>query len=76
MKLINKVALRNRLNHNNYDKIAVWKNGIWAEVGHAYAGEKTGDNPVFFIRQAYYDEMTHRAISDLFHEIETRCLRE
>ena len=76
MKLINKVALRNRLNHNNYDKIAVWKNGIWAEVGCAYTGEISGDDPVFYIRRAHLGEMTHRAITDLFHEIETVFLRK
>ena len=33
MRLLNKMVLRDRLNHNNYEKIAVWKNGTWADVG-------------------------------------------
>ena len=76
MRLLNKMVLRDRLNHNNYEKIAVWKNGTWADVGRAYIARESGDGPVCYIRREYHGEMTHRAITDLFHEIETVFLRE
>lgn len=76
MRLKNKMNLRDRLNHNNYDKIAIWADGMWAEVGDHYGGERSGDNPIFIIRRAYFGEMTHRAIKELFDRLETTVLEE
>lgn len=76
MRLRNKMKLRDRLNHGNYDRIAIWTNGTWALVDNNYSGEKSGDNPVFIIRRTYFGEMTHRAIKELFDLLETTVLEE
>lgn len=70
MKIKNKMMLRDRLNHGNYDVISIWNDGTWAEAGTGYGGEQDGHNPIARIHRTHMDEMTHAAITTIFRKIE------
>lgn len=70
MKIKNKMMLRDRLNHGNYDVIAIWNDGRWAEVGTGYGGEQDGHNPMVKVKRAWSGELTHAGITELIRSIE------
>ena len=67
MKIRNKKSLANRLVKENYDVIAIWKNGQWNDVGTGYGGEQDEDNPIIKIRRSsYYDQFDNKTAAKQF----------
>jgi len=39
-----------------WDRIAIWANGSWVNVGSGYGGEQDGDNPKLYLsRRSFYN---------------------
>jgi hypothetical protein len=70
MKLWNKMRLRDRLNHGNYDRIAIWSNGKWVEARDNIDVYMDEYKPIEFISREFRGEMTHKEITDLFRALE------
>lgn len=75
MKIKNKTGLRAVLRHENYDRIAIWGNGTWIDVGMGYNGETEGNNPILYIKRSLWYNLTHREISALIIEKEKELNR-
>ena len=60
MKIKNRTNLISRL-HNEYENIAVWADGTWAEVGSGYGGEQDGNNPELTLRRPYFYDQSYRS---------------
>lgn len=74
MGLKRKTELKDLLYHEGYDKIAIWKNGDWANVGIGYVGEQEGDQPACFIRRNSFYNVTKKQVNEKIKEIEHNCL--
>lgn len=60
-----KTALKILLREEGYDRIAIWADGVWADVGTGYDGEQDGDNPVAYIQRSFNYDLTHKEIGML-----------
>jgi len=58
IKIKKKGALKELLRNEGYDKIGIWKDGSWADVGSGYSGEQSGDNPVYYISRIFHHDLT------------------
>lgn len=74
-KIKNKTGLKATLKNENYDRIAIWSDGRWVDVGSGYGGEQDGNNPVAFIRRAEYYDLTTKEINALVAEKEEEINR-
>lgn len=70
VRIKNKNALRKIIHENNFQKIAIWKNGLWARVEAGYAGEKNGNNPIVFINYPNFNNKTFKEIDIEIGKIE------
>lgn len=70
MKIKKKGELRRLLRTEGYDRIAIWKNGTWADVGTGYAGEQEGDNPSVYIQRSFHCNLTWEEIAEIVKERE------
>lgn len=71
VKIQNKALLRKKLHSDNFERIAIWKDGSWADVGGGYGGEQDGNNPCYFVSRQQYYETTHKMIDEIFSEAES-----
>ena len=70
-----KGSLKHLLYHEGYDKIAIWADGTWVNVGSGYGGEQSGDNPeVYILRSSNYD-LTRKEVNNLIVEKEIELNR-
>jgi len=65
MKIKNKAALKELLRNEGYDKIAIWSDGTWSDVGTNYGGEKGKNNPSTYISRSQNYDLTYREIGSL-----------
>ena len=69
-KIKNKETLKWALRDENYDRIAIWADGEWSNVGTSYAGEQDGDNPAAYIQRSFWYDLTWKEITVLIAEKE------
>ena len=75
IRIKGKCDLKETLRYENYDRIAIWANGVWVDVGTGYAGEQDGNNPEVYINRSYHYDLTFKEISELIKEKEEELNR-
>jgi len=70
MNIKKKGALKKLLREEGYNKIGIWADGNWTDVGSGYAGEQAGDNPVCYIGRNFHYDLTWAEIDNLVSEKE------
>ena len=71
-----KGELKKLLRNENYDRIAIWADGRWEDVGTGYAaGEISGENPNIYIVRSLLNDLTWREIDELVREKERELNR-
>jgi len=59
MALKRKGELKRMWACEGWDKIAIWGDGRWVDVGTGYGGEMDGDDPILTLsRSCFYDTTT------------------
>lgn len=71
MKIDNKMLLRDKLIHADYEVIRIWNTGEWAEIGNSDHYYNHGAKPLVTIHRVLMSEMTHEKITKLFKMLET-----
>ena len=74
-KIKNKTTLKELLRDEGYDKIAIWSDGIWSDVGTNYGGEQDGNNPSVYIARSQNYDLTYREINSLVKNKEAEINR-
>lgn len=69
-KIKDKKGLKELLRNEGYDKIVIWEDGTWANVGTGYGGEQDGNNPATSIDRVSNYNLTHKQISELVKRTE------
>ena len=71
-----KGELKRLLRNGSYDRIAIWADGRWEDVGTGYAaGEISGENPNIYIVRSLLNDLTWREIDELVREKERELNR-
>lgn len=70
-----KGELKKLLRNENYDRIGIWPDGRWEDVGSGYAGEVSGENPEIYILRSFNYDLTWREINELVKEKEIELNR-
>jgi len=70
IKIKKKGELKKLLKNEGYDRIAIWSDGTWSDVGCGYSGEQTGANPVCYIGRSFNYDLTFSEIDSLVSEKE------
>ena len=74
-KIKEKGSLKEILRIENYDRIAIWPDGAWVDVGTGYAGEQDGNNPAIYIQRSFHYDLTWKEITELIAEKEEELNR-
>ena len=69
-KIKNKGELKKLLRNEDYDRIGIWTDGRWEDVGSGYAGEISSKNPEIYILRSFNHDLTWREIDELIKEKE------
>jgi len=75
MRIKNKGLLKKLLRNEGYNRIAIWADGSWVDVGTGYAGEQSGDNPEIYIQRSFHYDLTTLEINALVAKKETELNR-
>ena len=75
MRIKNKMLLRDKLNHGDYVRIAIWDDGTWEDIGNIRNEDIKGVLPARTYTKTSFGEMTHKEITALFKSIELMVLR-
>ena len=71
-----KGKLKRLLRNGSYDRIGIWPDGRWKDVGSGYAaGEISGENPDIYILRSLLNDLTWREIDELVREKERELNR-
>jgi len=70
-----KGKLKRLLRNEDYDRIGIWPDGRWEDVGSGYAGEVSGENPEIYILRSFNYDLTWRKIDELVREKERELNR-
>jgi hypothetical protein len=70
IKIKDKGLLKNYIYCEGFDKIAIWADGNWSDVGSGYGGEMDGNNPECYISRVAFHGLTRREINNLIKFVE------
>lgn len=70
IRIKKKGDLKTILRNEGYGRIAIWADGVWADVGTGYGGEQDGDNPITYIQRSNWYNLTWKEIDELVAEKE------
>ena len=75
IRIKKKGDLKAMLRNEGYDRIAIWANGVWVDVGTGYAGEQNEDNPVTYISRSSWYDLTWKEVFEIVKQKEEELNR-